>query len=193
MLRRQQFGRRSEQLNTEQMSLLDEAIDDDLSAIGIELEQLEPARKRQHEQPKRAREKLDYAPGAFSVERHIRGKWVCRNCETLIQAPVPAHVIDKSRHRASGIGIGQQMRRSLAPVSPGADLCAGRPGDTEIYAGSVDGHMWRAVAATGRRPSLRDLATRGLHADETPVQMLSPGKGKTHRTYLWAVYAHTIQ
>jgi transposase len=25
-----------------------------------------------------------------------------------------------------------------------------------------------------------------LHADETPVQMLSPGKGKTHRAYLWA-------
>ncbi|MFP3534646.1 transposase, partial [Burkholderia sp. SIMBA_042] len=27
---------------------------------------------------------------------------------------------------------------------------------------------------------------RVLHADETPVQMLSPGKGKTHRAYLWA-------
>jgi transposase len=23
-------------------------------------------------------EKLDYTPGTFSVERHIRGKWVCR-------------------------------------------------------------------------------------------------------------------
>jgi hypothetical protein len=31
----------------------------------------------------------------FTVERHIRGKWVCDDCETLIQAPVPAHVIDK--------------------------------------------------------------------------------------------------
>jgi transposase len=31
----------------------------------------------------------------FIVERHIRGKWVCAKCETLIQAPVPAHVIDK--------------------------------------------------------------------------------------------------
>ena len=35
------------------------------------------------------------SPGVFSVERHIRGKWVCGQCETLIQAPVPAHVIDK--------------------------------------------------------------------------------------------------
>ena len=40
-------------------------------------------------------EKLDYVPGVFSVERHIRGKWACTQCETLTQAPVDAHVIDK--------------------------------------------------------------------------------------------------
>ncbi|WP_370818091.1 IS66 family transposase zinc-finger binding domain-containing protein, partial [Caballeronia glathei] len=40
-------------------------------------------------------EKLDYTPGVFTVERHVRGKWVCARCETLTQAPVPAHVIDK--------------------------------------------------------------------------------------------------
>ena len=25
-----------------------------------------------------------------------------------------------------------------------------------------------------------------LHADETPVAMLTPGKGKTHRAYIWS-------
>jgi hypothetical protein len=35
-------------------------------------------------------EKLDYTPGLFTVEQHVRGKWACRQCETLIQAPVPA-------------------------------------------------------------------------------------------------------
>ena len=30
------------------------------------------------------------------------------------------------------------------------------------------------------------LQHRVLHADETPVQMLKPGDGKTHRAYLWA-------
>ena len=25
-----------------------------------------------------------------------------------------------------------------------------------------------------------------LHADESPVAMLSPGDGKTHRSYIWA-------
>ena len=33
-------------------------------------------------------EKLDYTPGVFTVEQHIRGKWACAQCETLIQAPV---------------------------------------------------------------------------------------------------------
>lgn len=40
-------------------------------------------------------EKLDYTPGVFTVERHVRGKWVCAQCETLTQAAVPAQVIDK--------------------------------------------------------------------------------------------------
>lgn len=30
------------------------------------------------------------------------------------------------------------------------------------------------------------LGHRVLHADETPVAMLKPGEGKTHRAYLWA-------
>lgn len=133
VIKRQQFGKRSKQLNTEQMSLLDEASDTDLAAIEAELEQLQPdtpERKSRQQRLRRAplpahlprtdihhdpdattcqcgcelervrediSEKLDYMPGVFTVERHIRGKWVCRQCETLTQepVPVPAHVIDK--------------------------------------------------------------------------------------------------
>jgi transposase len=40
-------------------------------------------------------EKLDYVPGTFQVERHVRGKWVCEPCEKILQAPVSPHVIDK--------------------------------------------------------------------------------------------------
>lgn len=28
-------------------------------------------------------EKLDYVPGEFTIERHIRGKWACEQCEIL--------------------------------------------------------------------------------------------------------------
>ena len=38
-------------------------------------------------------EKLDYTPGVFTVEQHIRGKWACAGCGTLTQAPVPAQII----------------------------------------------------------------------------------------------------
>ena len=34
-------------------------------------------------------EKLDYTPGVFTVERHVRGKWACAQCKTLVQAPCP--------------------------------------------------------------------------------------------------------
>ena len=34
-------------------------------------------------------------PGVFTVEQHVRGKWACRQRETLIKAPVPPQVIDK--------------------------------------------------------------------------------------------------
>lgn len=34
-------------------------------------------------------EKLDYVPGVFTVERHVRGKWACAKRQTLIQALCP--------------------------------------------------------------------------------------------------------
>lgn len=37
------------------------------------------------------------------------------------------------------------------------------------------------------------LTHRVVHADETPVQMLQPGHGKTHRAYLWAYAAGAFE
>jgi transposase len=50
---------------------------------------------------------------------------------------------------------------------------------------------WVGACGTQLQPLLdalhQEILQQGvLHADETPVQMLSPGKGKTHRAYLWA-------
>jgi len=46
-------------------------------------------------------EKLDYVPGVFTVERHVRGKWVCVKCQTLVQAPVAPHIIDKCQGQSN--------------------------------------------------------------------------------------------
>lgn len=106
-------------------------------------------------------EKLDYTPGVFTVEQHIRGKWACRQCETLIQAPVPAQVIDKGILTA-GLAI---PRSTLAQWV----------GQTGVQLQPLVDPLREAV-----------LAQRVVYADETPVQMLAPGEKKTHRAYVWA-------
>lgn len=56
-------------------------------------------------------EKLDYQPGVFSVERHVRGKWACRQCETLVQARGGAHHRQRHPHHwPAGPGAGCQVR-----------------------------------------------------------------------------------
>ena len=40
-------------------------------------------------------EKLDIVPAEFFVHRHVRGKWACKCCQTLVQQPVAPQIIDK--------------------------------------------------------------------------------------------------
>ena len=133
-------------------------------------------------------EKLDYQPGVFTVERHVRGKWVCRQCETLVQAPVPAHIIDKGIPTA-GL-LAQVLVAKYADHLPlyrqqGIFERAGLalPASTLAH--------WVGACGVQLQPlvdALREelLAQPVLHADETPVAMLKPGNGKTHRAYLWS-------
>jgi transposase len=133
-------------------------------------------------------EKLDYTPGVFTVERHIRGKWVCAKCQTLTQAPVPAQVIDK------GIATAGLLAQVL--VAKYADhLPLYRQEGIFARAGlalprSTLG-AWVGMCGVQLQPLVdalkgEILSRAVLHADETPVQMLKPGNGKTHRAYLWA-------
>lgn len=223
-LKRNQFGKRSEQLSGEQRSLLDETVDADLAAIEEELAQLSPAQGEQRNKPKRTAlppqlprveirhepdttmcttpgcgcelkrigedvaEKLDYTPGVFTVERHIRGKWTCTHCQTLIQAPVPAQVIDKGIP-TSGL-LAQVLVAKYADHLPlyrqeGIFARAGLALARSTLA------QWVGMCGVQLQPlvdALKQevLSHRVLHADETPVAMLKPGNGKTHRAYLWA-------
>ena len=133
-------------------------------------------------------EKLDYVPGVFTVERHIRGKWACAQCETITQAPVEAHVIDK--------GIPTTGLLAQVLVAKYADhLPLYRQETIFARAGLAIPRstlaQWVGTCGVRLQPlvdALKDeiLTRRVLHADETPVQMLKPGKGATHRAYLWA-------
>jgi transposase len=132
-------------------------------------------------------EKLDYVPGVFSVERHIRGKWACAKCETIIQAPVAAHVIDKG---IPTVGLlAQVLVAKYADHLPlyRQETIFGRAG-LAIPRSTLA--QWVGSCGVQLQPlvdALRcEILTHSvLHADETPVQMLKPGAGKTHRAYLW--------
>lgn len=227
VLKRCQYGKRSEQITTEQGSLLDESIDADLAAMEVELESLrEPASERKPNSPPRraplpaslprtnihhepdethcpcgcqrvrigedVSEKLDYTPGVFTVERHIRGKWVCKSCETLVQAPVPAQVIDKGIPTAGLLASVLVSKFGDHLPLYRLERIYGRAG-LAIPQSTLG--AWVGVCGMRLQPIVDALRAEllqqdVLHADETPIQVLSPGKGKTHRGYLWA-YAAT--
>ncbi len=133
-------------------------------------------------------EKLDHVPSMLTVQRHIRGKWVCRQCQTLVQAPMPAQIIDK------GLATSGLLAQVL--VSKFADhLPLYRQEQIFMRAGVrlVRSTLAQWVGSCGAQlqplvDALREsiLAQSVLQADETLVQMLQPGSGKTHRAYLWA-------
>jgi len=133
-------------------------------------------------------EKLDYTPGLFTVERHIRGKWTCIECQTLIQAPVPAQIIDKGIPTA-GL-LAQVLVAKYADHLPlyrqeGIFARAGM----ELPRSTLG--AWVGMCGVQLQPlvdALRQelLSCPVLHADETPVAMLKPGNKRTHRAYLWA-------
>ena len=133
-------------------------------------------------------EKLDYVPGVFSVERHIRGKWACAQCETIVQAPVAAHIIDKGMP-TTGL-LAQVLVAKYADHQPlyRQEAIFGRAG-LAIPRSTLA--QWVGTCGVRLQPLVDALKAqmlqhRVLHADETPVQMLKPGNGKRHRAYLWA-------
>jgi transposase len=136
-------------------------------------------------------EKLDYQPGVFTVERHVRGKWACRCCQKLVQAPIPAHVIDK------GIPTAGLLAHLLV-----AKFMDHLPLYRQEHIFERAGHLiarstlaqWVGECGAQLQPLVQALADElrrhvVLHADETPVAMLKPKHlrdGKTHKAYIWS-------
>lgn len=155
-----------------------DAIDDDkLRALGHALQRI----------GEEISEQLDCEPARFFVHRHIRGKYACACCQTVLAAPLLAQVIDK--------GIPAPGLMAQVIVAKHDDhLPAYR--QEEIYARSrvrvprssitswigIGGVWLQPLAAAVKTLMLQDAV---LHADETPVAELKPGAGKTHRAYVW--------
>jgi transposase len=133
-------------------------------------------------------ERLDVVPAEFFVHRHIRGKWACKCCQTLVQKPVQPQVIDKGLPTAGLVAhtlVGhfvdhlpyyrlEQINARSGVHTPRSTLAA-----------------WSGAGGASLMPLYEVhlefvLSAPVLHADETPVRMLDPGAGKTAKAYVWA-------
>lgn len=132
-------------------------------------------------------EQLEYVPAHFKVIRHVRPKLACANCESIFQAAAP------SRPIARGVAGPALLAHVLVskycdhiPLHRLARIHA-RDGvvfDPSTYGGWVEhSHalLDPLVAALGRYT----LAGHKVHADDTPVPVLDPGRGRTKTGRLW--------
>jgi transposase len=132
-------------------------------------------------------EQLEYVAAHFKVIRHVRPKLACIGCQTIFQAAAPSRPIARG---VAGPGLIAHVMVSKycdhLPLYRQSGIYA-RDGvciDRSTMAGWVDqGDALIAplVAALGRYA----LAGEKVHADDTPVGVLDPGRGRTKTGRLW--------
>jgi transposase len=122
-------------------------------------------------------ERLDIIPAEFIVHRHVRGKWACRCCQTLVQEPVAPQIVDKGQPTAGLVAHTlvsrfvdhvpyyrqEQINARSGVHTPRSTLAS--------WAGAGGAALAPLYEALGQFV----LKARVLHADETPVAMLEPG------------------
>ena len=116
-------------------------------------------------------ERLDIVPAEFIVHRHVRGKWACRCCQTLVQEPVAPQVVDKGLPTA-GLVAHTLVSRFVdhVPYYRQEQINA-RSG---VHTPRSTLASWAGAGGAALTPlyeALRVfvLSARVLHADETPL------------------------
>ena len=158
-------------------------------------------------------EQLDVEPARFFVHRHIRPQYACRTCQTITAAPLPPAVTGWPRAIDGGLAavglyvwilIGkyldhlplyrlEQMASRDQVILSRSTMALGHPVAQWV------GRIGVALQPLADRLAELLLERNVLHADgprsatETPIAQLDPGKGKTHRAYLWAYRSNVLQ
>lgn len=139
-------------------------------------------------------DQLDVEPAKFTVHRHIRPQYACRHCATVTAAPMPPALIEGGMATPGLLAwvliskFGDHLplyRIEQMAARSGVTLAQSTLGDWVGRTGFHLTPLWERLKALL-------LARSVLHADESPVQQLAPGKGKTHKAYLWAYCANTL-
>jgi len=140
-------------------------------------------------------EQLDVEPAKFFVHRHIRPQYACRACETICAAPIPPAVIDGGMAAVglyAWVIIGKYLDHlplyRLEQIAARDRVILSRTTMAEWV-----GRIGVALQPLADRLAELLLERTVLHADETPVQQLDPGRGKTKRAYLWAYRSNVLE
>jgi len=132
-------------------------------------------------------EVLEYVPSRFKVIRHVRPKLACASCQTIVQMPAPMRPIARG---LAGPGLLAHVlvakyadhlplyRQSEIYAREGVDLDRSTLAD---WVGGASALLEPLVEAVGRHV----LTAGKLHADDTPVPVLCPGRGTTKTGRLW--------
>jgi len=135
-------------------------------------------------------EMLDWVPAQLRVLRIHRPKYGCRACGTIHQAPAPERPIAKG---LATPGLIAQVLVSKycdhTPLYRQAQIFA-RHGvriERSTLAGWVGGACWWLEPLQARLAA-HVFASTKLFADDTPLPVLDPGRGRTKTGRLW-VYA----
>jgi transposase len=140
-------------------------------------------------------EQLDVEPARFFVHRHIRPQYVCRSCETITAAPIPAAVIDAGM-AAPGLLTWVMVSKFMdhLPLYRLEQIAA----RSQVPLARSTLAEWVGRVGVALQPLADRLAEllrerSVLHADETPVPQLDPGNGKTKKAYLWAYRSNDLE
>ncbi len=140
-------------------------------------------------------EQLDCVPAQFFVHRHIRGKYACACCNTVVAASMPAQIIDKGIPAAGLLAqVIVAKHDDHLPLYRQEEIY--RRSGAFIARSSMA--SWIGSSAVQLQPlaqALREhlIKQAVLHADETPIKLLSPGSGKTDTAYAWLIRSSDLE
>jgi transposase len=132
-------------------------------------------------------EQLEIVPEHFKVIRHVRPKFACGKCSTIVQAAAPSRPIDKG---IAGPGLLAHVAVSKyldhLPLYRQSEIYARQGIDLErsTLANWIGG-IARLVMPLAELIGRYVIAATKVHADDTPVPVLDPGRGKTKTGRLW--------
>ncbi|KQM34485.1 IS66 family transposase [Sphingomonas sp. Leaf10] len=137
-----------------------------------------------------AHEMLDIVPVHWRVVRNIRPKYSCRSCDKIVQAPAPVSAVARGKATFATLAhiVVSKFDHHL-PLYRQAEMMAAQ--GLDIDRSTLAGWTGQAAALLDPIVSrIRDevLKADKIHADDTPVPVLDPGRGKTATGRLW-VYA----